>query len=136
MGLLSYFKERALLKQFTSTSYRRAVATAIGSKLDDTKLREHWTAEAIERLSGWLWQCAVQIEASPNPVATCREALVDQAIGRANFMTLLFQPDPASDPSGFTGTQGITGCLHSHIVEIARKDAEFHGTGLPDLEAR
>jgi hypothetical protein len=122
VGLLSYFRDRKAFKHFTSTPYRQAVSTAISMKVNETGLKDHWSEEAVGRLAEWLWDTAMQIEASPNPILACREALVDQGIARANYMTLLFEPNPDGDPSGFTGTQGITGKLHSHIDEIARKD--------------
>lgn len=73
MGLLDAvgraLGRRAALKDMKATPFREACSLAISHKLDDTKLREHWSPEAVERIAGWLWQECLGIEAHENPRA-------------------------------------------------------------------
>lgn len=123
---------RAALKDMKATPFREACSLAISQKLGDTKLREHWSPEAVERIAGWLWQECLGIEAHESPRARCRYLLVDQTLARAKFEVLIMEPDPNKNVTGFVGTQGLTGKLHAHIDEIFRADDELRDmTGLP-----
>lgn len=135
MGLLDAvgraLGRRAALKDMKATPFREACSLAISHKLGDTKLREHWSPEAVERIAGWLWQECLGIEAHENPRARCRYLLVDQTLARAKFEVLIMEPDPNKNVTGFVGTQGVTGKLHAHIDEIFRADDELRDmTGL------
>jgi len=135
MGLLDSFGRalgrRAALKDMKATPFREACSLAINQKLGDTKLREHWTPEAVERIAGWLWQECLGIEAHENPRGRCRYLLVDQTLARAKFEVLIMEPAAEKNMTGFVGTQGVTGKLHAHIDEIFRVDGELRDmTGL------
>lgn len=133
MAIFSAFgnllNRRAARKEMGSSPYRYATSLAINEKLHDTKLKEHWSQEAIERMAGWLWDQVLQIEADPNPIARCRYLLVDQTLARTKFETLLMTP--TGNPTGCVGTQGVTGKLNAHIDDLFRIDLELRDmTGL------
>ncbi|WP_210358942.1 hypothetical protein [Sphingomonas beigongshangi] len=136
MGLLNAvgraLGRRAALKDMKASPFREACSLAISQKLADTKLRDHWSADAVERIAGWLWQECLGIEAHENPRARCRYLLVDQTLARSRFEVLIMEPASDKNVTGFVGTQGITGKLHAHIDEIFRADEELRDlTGLP-----
>ncbi len=139
MGLLDAIGEalgrRSLQKSMSETPFRQTCAAAINQNLADTKLREHWSPDAIQRIAGWLWQECLGIEAHENPRARCRYLLVDQTLARAKFEVLIMEPAPDKNLTGFVGTQGISGKLHGHIDEVFRADEELRDmTGLPLLD--
>lgn len=139
MGLLDAIGQRLgrgkALRDMHATPFREACFLAINTKLGDTKLREHWSPEAIERIAGWLWQECLGIEAHENPRSRCRYLLVDQTLARAKLEVLLMESAPGKNLTGFVGTQGITGKLHAHIDDIFRVDEELRDmAGLPLAE--
>jgi hypothetical protein len=139
MGLLDAIGQRLsrgkALRDMKATPFREACSLAINQKLADTKLREHWSPEAVERIAGWLWQECLGIEAHENPRGRCRYLLVDQTLARAKFEVLLMEPALDKNVTGFVGTQGVTGKLHAHIDEIFRADEELRDmSGLPLAE--
>lgn len=135
MGLLDtvghLLGRRTALKEMRATPFREACSLAINQKLGDTKLRDHWSSEAIERIAGWLWQECLGIEGHDDPRGRCRYLLVDQSLARSKFEVLIMEPATDKNTSGLVGTQGVTGKLHAHIDEIFRADAELRDmTGL------
>lgn len=139
MGLLDtvgrMLGRRTALNEMRATPFREACSLAINQKLGETKLREHWSPEAVERIAGWLWQECLGIEAHENPRGRCRYLLVDQSLARSKFEVLIMEPAPAKNTSGLVGTEGVTGKLHAHIDEIFRADAELRDmTGLASVD--
>lgn len=52
----------------------------------------------------------------------CRQALCDAVIELSDYQVLFIPPPPEPDPTGLRGTQGITGELKPHLLEIAKKN--------------
>lgn len=126
------FNSRAIDREMSATPFRRTVGAAISVNLAQTKLHEHFSKEARERIAGWLWGECIGIEQHEDPRGRCRYVLVDQTLARAQFEVLVMDPDAYDDPTGLIGTQGISGRLHSHIDEVFRVRPELRdATGLP-----
>jgi len=78
--------------------------------------------ETKNSLSDQLWMRLQEIIRDQNPVMKCRQALCDAVIELADYQVLVLPPPPEPDPTGLRGTQGITGELKSHLLEIADKN--------------
>lgn len=140
MGLLDTISKmlgrNAAFRNLEENPFRTLCAASISQRLDDAHLRDEFSPEAIERLSAWLWQECLGIEAHEHPRARCRYLLVDQTLMRSKFEVLIMKSEPHEDVTGLVGTQGITGKLNAHIDEIFRVDEELRdmtGLALPDV---
>jgi hypothetical protein len=56
-----------------------------------------------------------------DPQATCRESLAETMLRFARYQVLVIPPPPEEDASGLRGQPGISGELHGHLLELARR---------------
>lgn len=111
MGLLDKISQALKLNKssesISGTPFRDLCAASIDRRLEEAHLRGEFSSGAIERLSAWLWQECLNIEAHPNPRARCRFVLVDQTLMRSKFEVLIMEPEIEKDVTGLVGTQGV-----------------------------
>ena len=115
----------ALKRQVTKSPVLAAALLRSSEVFDSLPLKEHCNEETRDKLSRGLLDKVYGIIGAPNPVAKCREELVSLVIELTGYQVLIIPPEPDADPTRLRGTQGVTGGLKAHLLEISEANKQI-----------
>ena len=92
--------------------------------LDEVQLRQHLSAETIQKLSEGLWERVQRICTAQDRFKEMRFLLSDVTLDFARFQVLVIDPTPASDPTGMRGGL-VTGELKPIVRQIVQADEDM-----------
>jgi hypothetical protein len=129
MGIGDWIKNAvgivALKRQVSKSPVLAAALLRSSTVFDSLPLKKHLTAETRDRLSRGLLEKVYGIIGAPNPILKCREELAGILIELTQCQVLILAPEPEVDPTRMRGTQGVTGQLKQHLLEISKNDKEL-----------
>lgn len=92
------------------------------SWIDNKAITQDFSRELIDGQANLMMQKVIDLATSETPWLANRKFLAECVIEYVQFATLVLEPPPAEDTTGFRGMPGITGELKQHFMALATKD--------------
>jgi hypothetical protein len=128
-GIAEWIKNVAgiivLRRQAAKSPVLTAALLRSSTVFDNLPLKKQCSAETRTKLSRGLLEKVYGIIGAPDPILKCRQELAGIVIELSQWQVLVLPPEPEADPTRMRGTQGVTGRLKQHLLEISKKDKKL-----------
>lgn len=130
LGLLdkvtNYLALREATKRVQNDPIFRVALARSGIVFDSIPLFKQLKEETKNAWADQLLQRIAAISSAPDKIARIRIEIGDAVVLLSQCQVLVIEPAPAPDPTGLRGTQGVSGELKEHVLEIALADKDLH----------